>query len=75
MAKPIIKTNTRTQQVWEDLERYLEFCQDYGYRWNEADLYNFRSYAFQQFNKHTQNKPAKNMWDEDSRRFAGYRPA
>jgi hypothetical protein len=49
----------------------LEFCQDYGYRFNEADLYNFKSYAWQQFNKYSQGKNAKNMWDEDTRRFAG----
>ena len=73
MAKPQIKHNPRTQQVWEDLDRYREFVQDYGYRFNEADLYNFRSYAFQQFNKFAQGKTAKNMWDEDSRRFAGQR--
>jgi hypothetical protein len=71
MAKPIIKPNARTQQVLEDLDLYREFCVSYGYRYNEADLYNFRSYAFQQFNKHAQNKSVKNMWDEDARRFAG----
>jgi len=43
MAKPTFKTNPRTQQVLEDLDLYREFCQDFGYRWNEADLYNFRS--------------------------------
>jgi hypothetical protein len=73
MAKPTFKTNPRTQQVLEDLDQYREFCQDFGYRWNEADLYNFRSYAFQQFNKFAQGKTAKNQWDEDARRFAGYR--
>jgi hypothetical protein len=73
MAKPTFKTNPRTQQVLEDLDLYREFCQDFGYRWNEADLYNFRSYAFQQFNKFAQGKTAKNQWDEDARRFAGYR--
>lgn len=71
MAKPNFKPNSRTQQVWEDLERFREFCCDFGYRWNEADLYNFKSYAFQQFNKFVQGKTAKNMWDEDSRRLAG----
>ena len=70
MAKPVIKHNPRTQQVWEDLDRYREFVQDYGYRFNEADLYNFRSYAFQQFNKFSQGKTAKNMWDEDTRRLS-----
>jgi hypothetical protein len=53
---------------------FLEFCQDYGYRYNESDLYNFKSYAWQQFNKWHAGKNAKNMWNEDSRRFAGFRP-
>ena len=52
MAKPTIKSNPRVIEIYEDLEKYLEFCQDYGYRYNEADLYNFKSYAFQQFNKY-----------------------
>jgi hypothetical protein len=71
MAKVAIRPNARTQQVWEDLERFQEFCRDHGYRWNEADLYNFKSYAFQQYNKFIQGKSAKNMWDEDTRRLAG----
>jgi hypothetical protein len=71
MAKVAIRPNARTQQVWEDLERFQEFCRDYGYRWNEADLYNFKSYSFQQYNKYAQGKAAKNMWDEDTRRLAG----
>ena len=74
MAKPTIKSNPRVTEIYEDLEKYLEFCQDFGYRYNEADLYNFKSYAFQQFNKYMQGKNAKSMWWEDARRFAGYRP-
>jgi len=73
MAKPTFKSNPRVTAIQEELERFLEFCQDYGYRFNEADLYNFKSYAWQQYNKYTQGKNAKNMWDEDSRRFAGQR--
>lgn len=73
MAKIQHKPNPRVQQLFEDLEKYLEFCQDHGYRYNEADLYNYRSYAFQQYNKHTQGKMAKNMWEEDARRFSGVR--
>jgi len=75
MAKPAIKPNHRVTEIFEDLETYLEFCQDFGYRYNEADLYNFKSYAWQQYSKHAQGKNAKNMWSEDARRFAGYRPA
>ena len=73
MAKPIIKPNARVAEIFDDLEKFLAFCQDYGYRYNESDLYNFKSYAWQQFNKFTQGKNAKNMWSEDLRRFAGVR--
>ena len=75
MAKPTFKPNHRVTEIFEDLESYQEFCQDFGYRYNEADLYNFKSYAWQQYSKHAQGKNAKNMWTEDGRRFAGYRPA
>ena len=73
MAKITHKSNPRVAEIQGDLEKLLEFCQDYGYRYNEADLYNFKSYAWQQYNKYSQGKNAKNMWDEDTRRFAGYR--
>ena len=70
MAKITIKSNPRVIEIQDDLEKLLEFCQDYGYRYNEADLYNFKSYAWQQYNKYSQGKNAKNMWDEDTRRLA-----
>jgi hypothetical protein len=65
MAKPQLKSNPRVREIFEDLEKFLEFCQDYGYRYNEADLYNFKAYAWQQFTKYAQGKNAKNMWTED----------
>jgi hypothetical protein len=47
----------------------LEFCRSYGYRYNEADLYNFKSYVWQQYSKFTQGKNARDMWSEDGRRL------
>ena len=73
MAKPAMKSNPRATQVLDDLEKFLSFCVEYGYRYNESDLYNFKSYAWQQYNKFIQGKNAKNMWWEDARRFAGHR--
>lgn len=70
MAKISIKHNPKVNQIFEDLEQYSSFCQAFGYRYNEADLYNFKSYAWQQYNKFSQGKNAKNMWDEDTRRLA-----
>ena len=68
MAKPTFKSNPRAPAVFEDLEQYLRFCQDFGYKYDEKDLYNWKSYAYQQFNKHLQGKFAKDMWIQDSRR-------
>ena len=73
MGKREYRPNPRALAVMEDLGNFLEFCRDFGYRFNEGDLYNFKAYAWQQYNKFIQGKNAKNMWDEDSRRFAGYR--
>lgn len=70
MGKPTFKPNPRVAQVFDDLENYLEFCREYGYKYNEADLYNWKSYSYQQFNKHSQGKFAKDMWVQD----AGRRP-
>jgi hypothetical protein len=64
MSKPVIKPNARTQQILEDLDKFREFVVDYGYRYNEADLYNFKSYAWQQYSKYISGKTAKNMWDQ-----------
>ena len=68
MGKPQIKSNARTQSVFDDLEKFLEFCRNYGYRFNEGDLYNWKSYAYQQFNKFLNHKPAKDMWAIDADR-------
>ena len=67
MAKPVIKHNPKVTHLFDDLEKYLEFCRDFGYRYNEADLYNFKSYAYQQYNKFAQGKNAKDMWIQDRR--------
>ena len=67
MAKIAITPNPRVTAIFDDLNRYLEFCRDFGYRFNEADLYNWKSYAFQQYNKHIQGKNAKDMWSQDGR--------
>ena len=69
MGKREYRPNLRALQTLEDLSRFLEFCVEYGYRYNESDLYNFKAYAWQQYNKFSQGKNAKNMWVEDARRL------
>ena len=69
MAKIKFTPNPKVDAIFNDLEYFQEFCQDYGYRYNEADLYNFKSYAWQQYSKYSQGKNAKDMWFEDARRL------
>ena len=59
------KTNTNVAQVFDDLDKYRNFCRDYGYRFNEADLYNTKNYIFRQFQKFVAGKPVKNQWEID----------
>ena len=68
MGKPTFKPNSRVQAIFDDLEQFLRFCQDFGYKFHEADLYNWKSYAWQQYNKHAQGKFAKDMWSQDANR-------
>ena len=70
MAKNTFQPNHKVRQIFEDLEKYLEFCVDFGYKYDESTLYDMRSYVFRQFNKYMTGKPAKNSWDEDARRYA-----
>jgi len=62
MAKTAFKLDPRINKIFDDLEDFLEFCRTFGYKYNEADLYNWKSYAYQQFNKYQQGKNAKDMW-------------
>lgn len=73
MSKSRVGLSSQAKKVFEDLENFLDFCRTFGYRFNQADLYNFKSYPWQQYNKYMNGKNAKNMWEEDTKRFRGYR--
>lgn len=69
MAKQQFQPNPRVHQIFDDLEKFKNFCVDYGYKFDEAYLYNMRNYAYQQYSKFTSRKNFKNQWSEDARRF------
>ncbi len=55
----------RIKQIFNDLENYLNFCKDYGYKYDEATLYDNRSYVFRQFTKFVAGKEVRDMWAID----------
>lgn len=61
--------NISVKQIFEDLDRYRTFCSDYGYRFNEADLYNIRSGSYKQFQRFLAGKPPRNQWEIDYARY------
>lgn len=64
MAKPHIQPNARVRQIFDDLEKYKEFCVDYGYKFDEATLYDMRNYVYRQHTKQLAGKPARDNWVE-----------
>jgi hypothetical protein len=59
----------RVEQIFTDLENLSDFCKDYGYKYNEADLYNWKSFTFQQFSKYQQGKQPKDLWYPPQREY------
>jgi len=68
MAKPTFQPNPKVHQIFEDLEKYLGFCVDFGYKFDEASLYDMRSYVYRQHQKQLTGKWPKDSWAEDTRR-------
>ncbi len=68
MAKNEHRSNNRINQIFDDLEKYLDFCKRFGYKFDEATLYDNRSFAFRQFGKYMVGKDAKDMWAFDAGR-------
>lgn len=67
MAKPDIKPNPRVKQIFEDLEKYLEFCKTFGYKFDESEIYSNKSFVYRQFTKYLTGKPVKDMWELDAK--------
>jgi hypothetical protein len=69
MAKQQHQSNPKVNQIFEDLEKYLDFCRTYGYKYDESTLYDMRNYAYQQYTKFVGCKNFKDQWHEDARRM------
>jgi hypothetical protein len=69
MAKVQHQSNPKVNQIFEDLEKYLDFCVTYGYKFDESTLYDMKNYVFQQFSKFVGHKNFKDQWADDARRF------
>lgn len=69
MAKLSFASNPKVRQIQNDLELYIEFCVDFGFKYDEATLGDMRSYVFQQFSKYMSGKHCKDQWAADAQKF------
>jgi hypothetical protein len=69
MTKIRYNQNSPINEIFDDLEKYLSFCQDYGYKYDESTLYNMESPVFRQYKKFVDGKPCVNRWVEDAKVF------
>ena len=49
-------------KIYDDLDRYREFCVEYGYIYDERDLYNERSVPFGEYSRLQRGKWARDQW-------------
>ena len=60
---------SRVKQIFNDLDKYRNFCREHGFRFDEADLYSQRSYVYRQYQKFASGKSVKNQWEVDIVKF------
>ena len=56
-------------QIFDDLDKLLEFCKECGFVYNPSDLYNIRTYVWQQYCKKQQGKRYRNNWEDQLARI------
>lgn len=56
-------------KIFDDLDKLRKFCRDYGYRFDESDLYSQNNYVYRQFQKFLSGKSPKNQWEADLARL------
>lgn len=60
-VKKYLRMKPEVSKIFDDLNEYREFCVRYGYRFNEADLYNDRS-IYGDFMRTKKGKHPRDNW-------------
>lgn len=72
--KKYLRIKPEVNKIFDDLEEYRGFCVDYGYVFNEADLYNDRS-PWGDMNRGRRGKPARDNWSNVIRQAKNHKHA
>lgn len=69
MSKTEAKSIVANNRIFTDLTKYQDFCREYGFIYNEADLYQQKNYIYRQYQKFASGKPVRDQWDIDAEKF------
>ena len=61
--------NKLVNRTFDDLDAYKAFCVEYGFRFDEADLYK-RNTPYGQLERLRRGDPVRNNWQTDAEQFA-----
>ena len=66
--KKYLRLKPEVEQIFEDLERYFQFCRNYGYPYDERDLYHERS-PYGEYLKMVRGREPWDQWRTPKRHF------
>jgi len=57
-------------KIFDDLEKFQQFCVDYGHAFNPRNLYHENNASYKDFVKYSKGREPRNRWIEDAKKFA-----
>lgn len=60
-----LNNKSTVNQIFNDLDLYRDFCREYGYKFDERDLYSGQSYIWRQYQRAFAGKTVKDQWEVD----------
>jgi hypothetical protein len=68
-CKKYLRMSSEVSQVFDDLDELREFCRQYGYPFNEADLYR-KDTVWGLMLRVQSGRNVRNQWSEELKRLA-----
>jgi hypothetical protein len=69
-----LKMKPEVRDIFEDLESFKKFCVDYGYVYDERNLYNERAPAYAEYIKYSKGREPWDQWRTPKRERTDFRP-
>lgn len=63
-------TKGTVDKIFDDLEKFQQFCVDFGHNYNPKNLYQENNHVYKDFVKYNKGREPRNRWVEDAKKFA-----